>query len=330
MLTRYMAETAPIAERSDPHRRAKQGRWIVGVDGSDSSRHAADWATMQADGRATELQLTITWTAPVSTAMGPMGAMGPLVVGDSFDALGASAQATLDEVANQLAQHTKVPVTCCVGRGGAAATLLEAAGRSDLLIVGSRGRGGFARLVLGSTSTQCATHSPVPVAVVPAVAPIDPVRSIVIAMDGSPNSIAALEWAADFAAPESTITCVSVWDPTPLALGGDQYVLPDASGQARERYQDIFAQAMGTIDRPDVEVQQQFVEGRARPTLAHHAAAADLLVVGARGHGAFSSAVLGSVSTWLLHHVERPIVIVPDPATAEETDVDNPASERKG
>jgi nucleotide-binding universal stress UspA family protein len=325
-----MAETAPAAERSHPHDEVKRGRWIVGVDGSECSRHAAMWATTQADGRATELQLTTTWSVPVSTAMGPMGAMGPMAIGESFEALGESAQATVDELADHLGPLTEVPVTRCVGRGGAAATLLSAAAGSDLLIVGSRGRGGFARLVLGSTSTQCATHSLVPVAVIPSIAPTGPVHSIVVAVDGSPNSIAAFVWAVDFAAPGSTISCVSVWDPTPLALGADQYVLPDASGLARERFEHIFSRSMGTIDRPDIEVQQQFVEGRARATLAEHAAAADLLVMGARGHGAISAALLGSVSTWLLHHAQRPIVIVPDPATTEAADVDNTTSDRKG
>lgn len=320
-LTGYMVETARVPERSGPDHEVTPGRWIVGVDGSDCSRHAALWAAAQADGRASELQLTTTWSIPTSTAMGPMGAMGPLVVGESFEALEQSAHAIVEGLADHLGPMTEVPVTCSVGRGGATATLLDTATASDLLVVGSRGRGGFARLVLGSTSTQCATHSTVPVAVIPSDAPISPATSIVVALDGSPNSIAALQWAADFAAPGSTVTCMSVWDPTPIALGADQFVLPDASGVARERFEQIFSRSMADVDRPDVEIRQQFVEGRVRAALAECAAEADLVVVGARGHGAISAAVLGSVSTWLLHHVHRPMVVVPHAATLDVSEL---------
>ena len=54
-----------------------------------------------------------------------------------------------------------------------------------------------------------------------------------------------------------------------------------------------------------------FVEGAARPELQRMSESADMLVMGERGHGAIGAALLGSVSTWLLHHVHVPIVIVP-------------------
>jgi nucleotide-binding universal stress UspA family protein len=309
-----MVETSPPAEPSDADPSDHRGRWIVGVDGSESSRHAALWAAAQADGRATELQLLATWSIPVTTAMGSMSA---LTIEASFDALGEAAHTTVDELAHDLGPLTSASVTRSVGQGGASSLLIEAAADSSLLVVGSRGRGGFARLVLGSTSTQCATHSSAPVAVVPSTAPISPVRSIVVAFDGSANSTAALLWAVDFAAPGSTISCVSIWDPTPIAVGADQFVLPDGSGLARERFEHLFARAMEGTDRPDVEVRHRFVESRARPELAERAATADMLVMGSRGHGGIGAALLGSVSTWLLHHVQRPMVIVPHSTVTE-------------
>ena len=229
-------------------------------------------------------------------------------------ALWAAAQATGRATELQLASTWSVPVstsTHTVGQGGAAALLLAAAHNSELLVVGSRGRGGFARLVLGSTSTQCATHSTTPVAVIPSTSPIGPVASIAVAFDGSPNSINALAWAIDFAAPGSTIDCVSVWDTTPVVVGGDQFLFPEASGLARDRLEHLFAQAVATHERDDVELTHLFVEGSTRMALAEHAERVDLLVMGARGHGAIGAMLLGSVSTWLLHHVKRPMVVVP-------------------
>jgi nucleotide-binding universal stress UspA family protein len=309
-----MVETAPAAEPSDTDPSSHQGRWIVGVDGSESSQHAALWAAAHADGRATELQLLAAWSIPVTTAMGSMSA---LTIEASFDALGESAHATVNALARDLDPLTTVSVTRNVGQGGASSLLIEAAIDSSLLVVGSRGRGGFARLVLGSASTQCATHSSAPVAVIPSTASTSPVRSIVVAFDGSTNSTAALLWAVGFAAPGSTIDCVSIWDPTPMAVGAGQFVLPEGSGLARERFEHLFAQSMEGTSRPDIEVRHQFVESRARPELAARAAAADMLVMGARGHGAIGAAVLGSVSTWLLHHVQRPMVVVPQSTVTE-------------
>ncbi len=221
-----------------------------------------------------------------------------------------------------------MPVTRSVALGGPAALLLKAAHSSDLLIVGSRGRGGFARLLLGSTSTQCATHSTAPVAVIPSTAPVTPVTSIVVAFDGSANSCTALTWANQFAAPGSTIDCVSVWDTTPIAVGADQFFFPDASELAEERFEHLVMQTIRPIKRDDIEIRHTFVDGQPRTILAEFAAASDLLVMGARGHGAIGAAVLGSVSTWLLHHATRPMVIVPHPPE-DPSDLDNHSAEQE-
>ncbi len=283
-------------------------RWVVGVDGSECSRTAARWAAANAPGRASEIQLASTWSIPVTNAMSPSS---PVTTRASFEALEASAHAAVDGVAGELAPMTDVALTKHVGQGGAAPLLLDVAQDGSLLVVGSRGRGGFARLLLGSTSTQCATHSAVPVVVVPADAPVDPVTSIVVGFDGSANSVAALRWACGFATPGSTIHCVTVWDTTPIPVGADQVVLPEASGLVRERLKELVLRTVRGVSVDGVDVDHTFVEGRPRSMLAEFASGSDLFVVGARGHGAIASAILGSVSTWLLHHVTRPIVVVP-------------------
>ncbi len=65
-------------------------------------------------------------------------------------------------------------------------------------------------------------------------------------------------------------------------------------------------------------LEREFIRGTPRAALSAQADDVDLVVVGARGHGAVGSALLGSVSTWILHHVHRPIVVVPlsEPAPA--------------
>jgi nucleotide-binding universal stress UspA family protein len=254
--------------------------------------------------------------------------MGPLTTVAAFDALQAAAHTTVEELARSLGPSLEMPVTHSVGHGGAASLLLDAAHSSSLLIVGSRGRGGFARLLLGSTSTQCATHSTAPVVVIPAAAPIGHLAVIVVAFDGSANSIAALQWANEFAAPGSVIECVSVWDTTPIAVGADQFFFPEASALAEERFEHLAMQTIRPARRGDVEVRYSFVEGQPRRILAERAASSDLLVVGARGHGAIGIALLGSVSTWLLHQALGPVVVVPH-RTGDPDVLDSAHAERE-
>lgn len=298
--------TRTTPQHTDEQRRT--ARWVVGVDGSECSRHAALWAAVHANGRTDEVELATSWSIPVSTGM---SAMSPATTSALFTDIEQTAHATIDDLAAGLEPSIDVPVIRTVGQGGAASVLLEAARHAQLLIVGSRGRGGFARLVLGSTSTQCATHSSVPVAVVPSASSLEPVASIVVGFDGSPNSIEGLRWANAFAAPGSTIDCVSVWDTAPIAVGTDRFFFPEASGLAEERYEHLVMRTIHDVRRDDIEVRHTFVDGQPRTILAEFAAARDMLVVGARGHGALGAAVLGSVSTWLLHHAPGPIVVVP-------------------
>ncbi len=207
----------------------------------------------------------------------------------------------------------EVPVEPIVCRGGAASCLLDAAGHAALLVVGSRGRGGFARLTLGSTSTQCATHADVATAVIPLGAPIGSARRIVVGVDGSPNSLAAARWAIDFADAGTVVECVMVWDVTPLITSDESFVLPESTELVRKRFAETMNELRRTIDRRDLEIVQRFEEGLPRRVLRDAAQQCDLFVMGARGQGAIGSMLLGSVSSWLLHHVDRPIVVVPDP-----------------
>jgi nucleotide-binding universal stress UspA family protein len=103
----------------------------------------------------------------------PSWSMGP-----SMEAIQAGAQARIDRIVTEVRDEmgpdrSSRPVVTRVVPGSAAAALLEAASGADLLVVGSRGRGGFASMLLGSVSLQCTLHAPCPVTVVPA-----PVQSV--------------------------------------------------------------------------------------------------------------------------------------------------------
>jgi nucleotide-binding universal stress UspA family protein len=163
--------------------------------------------------------------------------------------------------------------------------------------------------VLGSVSRQCATHASVPVAVVPPEAACVPARHVVVGFDGSPNSRAALAWALQFASSEARIDVVRSVELAPW--------MDDAG--VRERFPAEVEQATAdfrselTAVDPDGRTHPSFKLRDARQALAEAAVYADLVVLGARGRGRLGAALLGSVSTWMLHGATRPTVIVPDP-----------------
>lgn len=131
---------------------------VVGVDGSGASRDALLWAAQQAQLTGGEVHAVIAWEFPPSYGY----------YSDYTDAeLEAQARKTLDEaVAESLGRPPSVPVTFSVIKGHPAEALLDAARSADLLVVGSRGRGAFARILLGSVSQHCVHHATCPVVVV--------------------------------------------------------------------------------------------------------------------------------------------------------------------
>lgn len=301
-------ETAADVVESSSVRRVDSGTWVVGLDGSDCATNALEWAARNIDGRGSSLELVTAWQTPVAGAY-PMSSPVTVVIDDTE--IHDAAAHDVAEVAADFGQRLSLPVTASVGHGGPAQVLLEASESAALLVIGSRGRGGFARLLLGSTSTQCATHASVPTIVVPGDAEPAAVETVMVGCDGSPNSMEALRWAIDFAPPGGTVVVAWVWDATPLAVGADAFFFPDASDLAAERFHHLVDTVAGLARSRDVSLEREFVRGTPRSALAAQAENADLVVVGARGHGAVGAALLGSVSTWLLHHVHRPTVVVP-------------------
>lgn len=288
-----------------------EGVWVVGVDGSDGARSALGWTIANADHRATAIHLVSAWQTPV---YGPHSMTGPIAVPYDVDAVEQAAHGDVEPLVTETRRRVDVPVEPVIVHAGAASALLEASAGAALLVVGNRGRGGFARLLLGSTSNQCATHADIPTVVVPGDVPVGRAERLLVGLDGSPNSLAALQWALDFATPGMEIEVTWVWDASPLAVGADEFFFPDASETAEERFQHLIDQSTADLGDSGVTIVRNFVRGRPRSTLATAADQVDLVVVGARGHGAVGAALLGSVSSWVLHHVPKPIVVVPDRA----------------
>lgn len=137
---------------------AGEGRIVVGVDGSDSSVRALDWAARQAELTGHVIEVITTWEWPTN-----YGWTVPLPEG--WDPQ-ADTTKTLDRILDQLRQaHPRVRVRPRVVEGHPAPVLIEASRGAELLVVGSRGHGEFAGMLLGSVGEHCVTHAHCPVLV---------------------------------------------------------------------------------------------------------------------------------------------------------------------
>jgi nucleotide-binding universal stress UspA family protein len=138
------------------------GKIVVGVDGSAGSRAGLRWAHAEARLRSSPLEVVMAWQFPMMTSLPAFGAMPP-PEDLSSEAERALQQALVDE---GVTATDTVPVTATVAEGPSARVLLDAASDADLLVVGSRGHGGFSGLLIGSVSQQCVSHASCPVVVV--------------------------------------------------------------------------------------------------------------------------------------------------------------------
>jgi nucleotide-binding universal stress UspA family protein len=202
-----------------------------------------------------------------------------------------------------------VPVRDFVPFGGPATVLIEQSRAAQVVVVGSRGIGGFSELLIGSVSAQVAAHAHGPVIVVRPPVPDEtnapgpeqprhdlPLGPVLVGFDGSVASLAAL----DFAVEEAVLREV------PLIMANvDSHKPKDA--------EDLIADAARVWEAkyPELSIELRAVRGE-HPgyTLTQMSRDAALTVVGCRGLGGFTGLLLGSVSGALVHHANGPVAVI--------------------
>jgi nucleotide-binding universal stress UspA family protein len=152
---------------------------VVGVDGSAGSAAALRWGLAEARLRRAPLNVVHAYQLP-PLSMGDVAVAGPAGVGmaavasEDVDRLRAASEAAGQRIIEQTLEQangdvTGVDIERTVIEGAAVPVLIDAGRDAALLVLGSRGRGGFAGLLLGSVSQQCAQHPPCPVVILPPV-----------------------------------------------------------------------------------------------------------------------------------------------------------------
>lgn len=138
---------------------AQARRIVVGVDGSESSLRALEWGAKQAESTGASIEVIVTWEWPNSYGWAPPW---PADWNPASDA-----QNLIDDLIEPLRkEHPKVPITGRVVEGHPAPVLIDASRGAELLVVGSRGHGEFAGMLLGSVSEHCVANAHCPVLVV--------------------------------------------------------------------------------------------------------------------------------------------------------------------
>jgi nucleotide-binding universal stress UspA family protein len=155
-----------------PDGSAGMSRIVVGVDGSETSRHALRWAAAEAIRHDAELNVVYAWEVQ-SLGAGVGMSPGRRPTAPPEGQRDAAQQLVTEVIGEELGANPPAKVRPSIGRGTAAGILLEASQGADLLVVGSRGSGGFAGLLLGSVSTKMANHATCPVVIVRPPAPQD-------------------------------------------------------------------------------------------------------------------------------------------------------------
>ena len=256
---------------------------LLGYDGSPGARDALAWTAAEAERRHSAVRVV---HAHRGDAAG-----GEQVLKEALTELGHLAPS--------------VEATGVVSDQGASAALLAEAEGVDLLVVGSRGHGGFTGLVLGSVSHQCTHHATCPVVVVRGP---DSDGPVVVGVDGSEGSNRAADWAAAEAERRHVaLRVVHAWQYPPIGA----YVVTPPEGWD-QLSADLVEQSLVALRKahPTLEMAGESRFAANVDALLAASQEASMLVVGARGHGGFSGMLLGSTGQGIVHYAHRPVVVV--------------------
>lgn len=262
---------------------SRRGPVIVGVDGSECSLIAVDFAAREAAWHERELRLVHAFIWPMMRV--PAGTAG----------LREQAEGWLRDAAESaLAAAPGVIVATDLITGAPGAVLLDAGRTAGLLVVGSRGLGGFGGLLLGSVGAQAAAYAPCPVVIV-REAPT-PEGPVVVGVDGS----AASEAAVGFAFAEASVRKAPL-----VAVHG-------ADGEVSDYERHLLAESLGgfSVRFPEVALDIRYVDGKPATALLKASEGASLLAVGSRGRGGFKRLLLGSVGQAAVQHASCPVAVV--------------------
>ncbi|MEO3873849.1 universal stress protein [Nonomuraea sp. B12E4] len=281
---------------------------LVGYDESPASTLALCWAVDEARLRRSSILVCHAWQWPY-----PRRLVEPEVLAQVE---GIAARVLDEGVGHVRRLAPDVDVQPRLIRGTASTVLLQAAHEAEMTVLGSRGQGGFEDLQVGSAAVQVPAHSVRPVIVVrPDAMPAGDRTRIVVGVDGSPASLAALAFALDEAAlRDGAVTTICCWRDYGLPAGPDRQPFVDSLAireGAEVRFREVTSHL--TSRHPKVPVTTEFVAERPQRALLDSTKDATLLVLGNRGNDSPPCLLLGPVTQTALAQARCPVAVTPSP-----------------
>ncbi|WP_372661333.1 universal stress protein [Amycolatopsis kentuckyensis] len=288
------------------------GAVVAGIDGSSSAVRAAVWAGGEAARRGRPLRLVQVYTLPQVSAPVAFGTHEQVRAGLAQRAeewLAAAEAAVLEA-------HPGADIVTAAREWSPVTALIQESQHADLIVLGSRGLGGFTGLLVGSTAVSIVAHAHCPIVVVRGRTPHDPppdTGPVVVGADGSPDSEVALAFACEEARLRGTgLIAVHTWSDV-LADGMLRpHPLQEDPGAIQQAERDKLAQQVAVWQEkyPDLPIEFDVTRGRPVRTLLDRGERAQLIVVGCRGRGGFTGMLLGSTSQALIAHSPCPVAVV--------------------
>ncbi|WP_405876076.1 universal stress protein [Streptomyces sp. NBC_00005] len=282
----------------------------AGVDGTEESFAALDWAAREAVRRGLPLRVVQAWRFQPYEAID--AADRDTQAGWVRDALAEAARSVTG-------RHPHLDVATDVVGGETVDTLASAAAEAEMLVLGSRGHGRVVGFLLGSVGQQVIAETTRPVVLVRAGdQPTTEAagREVVVGQQGEPDDSAdTLRFAFETAAARgATVRAVRAWTLPPVFAysPGSMRLLDEAGGLEPFEKKALAAALQPWRERfPDVPVVEHVEIGSAGQVLLSMAGRAQLMVVGRRAHRTAVGARIGSVAHGVLHHADCPVAVVP-------------------
>jgi nucleotide-binding universal stress UspA family protein len=287
---------------------SRDQRVVVGVDASHHASHAADWAAREAEQRGMPLHVIHALDADPSSALS-----GPGAYSTHVHAVTEASEQLLAEVKYRIQSvHPSLDVTTELVHQAAAGALVLASHQAELLVVGTRGRGGFAGLPLGSVSARVVAHAHCPVVVLRDHDQRNAsVGEVVLGMQENQAEETILFAFEQAARTGAGLRALHAWAPYP---GNSRDYLSDTDVLARQAAERMVAELAPLREKfPSVRVTISVERGHPAAVLAGASAEARLVVVGAHRHLGPLSLGVGPVIHGLLSHAYSPVAVVPVP-----------------
>ncbi len=282
---------------------------VVGVDGSEESLRAVEWAALEAKRHSSPLRIV---SAPALVPRMHAYSASPAAIANALRGIAARALEGAITRCDEVAQG--LPVTTGLLSGPPALALAYCSAEASMLVVGARGAGGFAAMVLGSVSRYVATRARCPVIVVREES-MAVHREIAVGIRDPHDINHTLAFAFEEAALRGAdLVAVHTWFwfPSALHLGAAELRPTDPDRVAAEAARSLAAALGGWRDKyPGVQVRHDIIHGHPARVLASYSARADLVVLGRHGHPAGAGPGIGSIQHAVLDHAHGPVAVVP-------------------